>query len=86
MGRNVLAKIVSAEETRKSKILERKVLNMTANGNMFYQILKVFATWMLRKRLADWTCNYQNNNIEMLSIYTSCGPHAQSKIGRHSSK
>ena len=41
--------------------------NLKDNGNTFYPIIKLFTTWILRKRLANWTCHH--NNIGILSIY-----------------
>ena len=46
-------------------------MELTANGNMFYPIVKFFGTWILRKRLAEWTFKFHHNNMECRP-YTYC--------------
>ena len=46
-------------------------MELTANGNMFNPIVKLFGTWILRKRLAEWTFKFHHNNMESRP-YTYC--------------
>ena len=46
-------------------------MELTANGNMFYPIVKLFGTWILRKRLAEGTFKFYHNNMENCT-YTNC--------------
>ena len=59
-------------------------MELTANGNMFYTIVKLFGTWILRKRLAKWTFEFHHNNMESRP-YTYCVgviPPCKNVVGR----
>ena len=55
------------------KILERKFLELMANGYMFYPIVKLFGTWILRKRLAEWTFSFITIIWKLVHILTARG-------------